>query len=63
MWRRRARTELETGEIGWARGAGRGVPGLAGAGWDGGHQGKARGISNVEYLNIVARQPAFTIPG
>ena len=41
------------GKLAGHGGAGRGVPGSAGAGWDGGHQGKARGISNIEYLNIV----------
>ena len=53
LWRRRARRELETGEIGWARGGRLGSAGISGRGNDGGHQGRARGISNVEYLNIV----------
>ena len=53
LWRRRARRELETGEIGWVRGVVRGVPGSAEGGGDGGHQGRARVIINVEYLNIV----------
>ena len=41
------------GKLAGQGGAGRGVPGSAGGGGDGGHQGRARGISNIEYLNIV----------
>ena len=41
------------GKLAGPGGAGRGVAGLMGGGGDGGHQGRARGISNVEYLNIV----------
>ena len=53
------RSDCGGGEQGgsWRRGElagpGWGVPGSAGGGGDGGHQRRARGISNLEYLNIV----------
>ena len=40
------------GKLAGPGGAGRGVPGSAGGGENRGHQGKARGIGNVEYLKF-----------